>query len=82
MGLFNTDGEKVATERFGVAHKTLKGLMEYLELMDKAMANRKEGGFPVTWPAGIFEKALVIQSEISRGNGALLVRGTDPEEKS
>lgn len=77
MSIFDTDREKVAEERFSEAKKALGELQHLLVKMDKDFTGRVPGmGFSIAWCTMAQEKINKISCEISRGNGALLVRST------
>lgn len=80
MNLSGTDREEVALERLKDAQKALQELIEFAEDASAAMANEIERGsvrcFPISWGTVMTEKLAVVICEISRCNGALLVRST------
>jgi len=79
MGIFDTNAEHVAMERLRAARQQVRELTEYLMEVDRAMDEYEGGTFPLGWADGITQRASAIQSEISRCNGAVLVRAIEPK---
>jgi len=78
----HTTARKVATEMFATALKELQSLTELTQEVQKALTDRLEPGkldglaFPIAWIGMMEEKLHNIRTDISRGNGAALVRST------
>lgn len=85
MALHDTTARKVAIERIREAQENIKSLKTYLDQVDQAIEDYCErdlgGPFYLDWGEGIIKDALAIYGNISRCNGALLVRATEPTKE-
>jgi hypothetical protein len=85
MGMFDTDGKRVATEHLREARAALQELRVILDEVDgelqRAISEEDDQrAFPVVWVEMLQAKLLKVTCEISRCNGAVLVRATEPQK--
>ena len=76
--LFATNAKQVSDEMMVMAVEALYELERATENLKSGINNREPGrGLPIIYCQTIMEKATGVCIEVSRANGAILVRGTD-----
>lgn len=77
MAMYDTDAKQVADEMIGNAKERIEVLERVIGDMKRRLEERKPGrGFPTAYCDRVIQEALYVHNEISRANGAVLVRST------
>ena len=79
--LENTTAEDVAKELREEALKEIESLKKGINYMEAELKKHEEGAFPISWCKEMLSMALSVYNNISRANGAILVRGKEIIDK-